>query len=591
MLKNTKLLLALFALSLLTFDSLLPATAQNDLPLRVKQPEKVIFPAYVENEIIVKFKPGVAAGVINELNLRHGVTEKYESPYGKFKVLKIPKGKTVPEMVEIYTKNPNIEYAEPNSIARAFMTPTDPLYPYQWHFDNVTYGGIHMEAAWDISTGDPSVVVAVLDTGVAYEDYKGFEKAPDLATTAFVPGYDFINNDSHPNDDKGHGTHVTGTVAQSTNNSLGVAGIAFNTTIMPVKVLNKQGSGTAQSVADGVYFAANNGADIINLSLGWPVEDGVAYDPGATVRDAIAYAYNAGVTIVAASGNDNEPAVAYPAAYDDYVIAVGGTRYDEAIAYYSNTGSSLDLVAPGGDVTVDQNEDEYGDGVLQETLGKACDAPQYAFVYCFFQGTSMSSPHVSGVAALLLAQDSNRTPDDIRNILQSTAEDKGSSGWDQYYGYGIVDAYTALTFGTVVSITVTENSSFDYGILPLSPGSTTPTRKNTTELGKTPVIKNTGSATVDLSVKSSDAEGDAIPWALVAAGSIAADNYCHQYITDSGVNWTDFPTDNDYTEVIASGLGANDTAPLDLQILMPTHSSDPSQKSITVTIRATESGP
>jgi serine protease len=393
---------------------------------------------FVPGEIIVKFTPAIPDEVIDRINQGHGSSVIYTSPFAGFKRLRIPPAKTIEEMVEIYSKNPNVEYAEPNAICYAFMVPNDPLYPYQWHLYNTTYGGIHIESAWDIQQGDPSVIIGILDTGVAYENYGRYVLAPDLAGTSFVQGYDFVNNDTHPNDDEGHGTHVTGTIAQSTNNNLGVAGIAFNCSIMPVKVLNAQGSGTTQTLADGLYFAANNGADVVNMSLGWPA----GYNPGTTLENAIAYAYNAGVTLVASSGNEGVDVVSYPAAYDDYVIAVGATRYDEQIAYYSQTGSSLDLTAPGGDVTVDQNGDGYGDGVLQQTFDKRPSN----FGYWFYQGTSMASPHVAGVAALVIANGVTG-PDNVRNALQSTAEDHGTGGWDSEYGWGIVDAAAALEFG------------------------------------------------------------------------------------------------------------------------------------------------
>jgi len=601
------------------------SSAQEELPIFVKEEplEKPGRPLYAPDEIIVKFRTGIKKADIENFNRQQETVEKYESPYAHFKVLKIPATKTVGEMVEIYKKNPNIEYAEPNFIYCAFWYPNDQYYQYQWNFDDnhtnnpggaaanpyggLNSGGIRMEDAWPIITGSSSIIVAVVDTGVAFEDYpvpsyesgtikggvKTYKKAPDLAGTNFVSGYDFVHNDTHPNDNNSHGTHVVGTIAQTTNNTIGVAGIAYNTSIMPVKVLDQAGCGYLDDVADGINFAATSGAKVINLSLGGP-------DPSITLENAVANAYNLGVTVIAASGNDGTSAVSYPAAYDAYVIAVGATRYDETRTYYSNYGSSLDLVAPGGDLNVNQNGDGYNDGILQNTFSPYTDRAPWCvspgdtkadptdFGYWFFTGTSMAAPHVVGVAALLLAQNPNRTPDQIRNILQTTAEDKEDLGWDQYYGYGIVDAYAALTYSPI-SITVIANDSFDYGTLPLSLGSATSTKKNTVELGKIPVIKNTGGVTVDLAVKSSDATGGTTPWDLVAAGSIATDKYCHQYSTTTGATWYDFPISNDYTGTVKTSLAVNATTTLDLQILMPTGSTDTTQKSITITIRATQS--
>jgi serine protease len=372
---------------------------------------------YVQDEIIVKFKGD-------------------EKP---FRVIKVPEGKVLQEIGK-YKKRDDIIYAEPNYIAYALLVPNDPYYPYQWHLDNPVYNGIQMEEAWDLQTGNSNIIVAVIDTGVAYEDYvvsrrEAYYLAPDLAETSFVPGYDFVNDDTHPNDDNSHGTHVTGTIAQSTNNALGVAGIAFNTSIMPIKVLDSTGAGTYADVADGIYFAADNGVKVISLSLGGSV-------PSDTLESAVAYAYNNGVTVVAAAGNDGLDTLVYPAAYDVYVIAVGATRYDETLAYYSNYGPSLDLVAPGGDLNVDQNGDGYNDGVLQNTFNPTTKDTS-DFGYWFFQGTSMATPHVSGVAALLIAN-GIVGPDNIKDILQSTAEDLGSAGRDDTYGWGLVDAYAAL---------------------------------------------------------------------------------------------------------------------------------------------------
>jgi len=361
-----------------------------------------------------------------------------------FERVRLTAGRTVEDVIAQYRARTDIEYAEPNHIAYAFSEPNDPLYPFQWHLDNPQYGGIGYEEVRELSTGS-GVVVAVIDTGIAYEDYSDgvttYYRAPDLAHTSFTSGYDFVSNDTHANDENGHGTHVAGTIAQSTNNELGVSGIAPGATIMPVRVLDKNGSGTYADVAEGIRFAADNGAKVINLSLGGSV--GASY-----LEEALAYAYGKGVTIVAASGNGNVGKVSYPAAYDAYVIAVGATRYNETRAPYSNYGTSLDIVAPGGDTSVDQNGDGYGDGVLQQTISGALNN----FSYQYFNGTSMATPHVAGVAALVIAKGTATTPADVRTALLSSADDLGTLGRDNTFGFGIVDAYGAVTWGTQAPI-------------------------------------------------------------------------------------------------------------------------------------------
>ncbi|MGB2865769.1 MAG: S8 family serine peptidase [Sedimentisphaerales bacterium] len=443
-----KKLYLILGIMLLAFHVLVQAGLGDD-QLLVMDPIEYDGPGHVPDEIIVKFKPGVSRSEVAKINSQHGTSVIYTSPFAGFKRFKIPKGLGAAKMVEILSKNPNVEYAELNYVAYALMVPNDPYYsPYQWHLDNPVYGGIGMEEAWDLSSG-VGVTVAVIDTGVAYEDrvdaipiggsgkfrYVTYKLAPDLAKTTFVPGYDFVNDDDHPNDDQGHGTHVTGTIAQSTNNNIGVAGVAYNCSIMPIKVLNSSGSGTYADIADGIYFAANNGAEVINMSLG-------GSSGSITLMDAVAYAHDEkSVTIVCSSGNEGSATtVLYPAAYDDYCIAVGATNYLEQVTGYSNCGASLDLTAPGGD-GVDNNGDGYMDGVLQQTH----NGSNYSdFGYYFYTGTSMAAPHVSGVAALLISNGVATTPDQVRGALESTAEDKGAGGWDSEYGWGIIDAYAAL---------------------------------------------------------------------------------------------------------------------------------------------------
>ena len=392
---------------------------------------------YVPGEFLVKFNPNVSDQTIDTLNSTHGVSTIYTSPYAGFRRLSTPEGKTVADMVEIYQADSNVEYAEANYIAYAMKAPNDELYPLQWHLYNTSFGGINVEAAWTISTGS-GAIVAILDTGIAYEDYSGYQQAPDLTGTFFVAGYDFVNNDEHPNDDSksGHGTHIAGTVAQSTHNGIGTAGIAYNAYLMPVKVLDNWGAGTYADIAEGIIWATDNGAHVINLGFG-------GSEPSMALEEAIAYSYNRGVTLIAAAGNDGIGGVDYPAAYDDYVIAVGATRYDETLTNYSNFGLNLDLVAPGGDLDIDQNGDDYQDGILQQTY-KIDGLDTINWGYSFMEGTSMAAAHVSGVAALLIANGNTTSPDEVRQALESTAEDKDTAGWDIRYGWGIVDAFAAL---------------------------------------------------------------------------------------------------------------------------------------------------
>jgi len=424
--------------------------------------------------VLVKFRAGTTLAQMAALHVAAGATIEKAHPRSGLQRLRLSSNANLDAVVAAYRRSPHVAEAGVGYIAVAADAPNDTNYSYQWTMHNTT-GGIHAEAAWPMSNAGSGVVVAVLDTGAPYENYTGlgglfmqtFVRAPDLMNTTFVAPYDFFNNDTHANDDNGHGGHVTGTIAQDTNNAYGVAGVAHNATIMPLKVLAFDGTGFDDDVAEAIYWAVDHGADVINMSLGYtgtgaPDANGVYCTEIVGLGAALEYAYAAGVTVVAAAGND-AGIVTCPAAYPT-VIAVGATRFDGTSSYYSNRGATIDVVAPGGDDTVDQNGDGFYDGALQETycydwLTLLFLGEYDQFCNVFYVGTSMASPHVAGIAALLLGANPALTPDDVRSIVESTARDRGASGWDTTYGWGAVDAAGTLAVVTGGAPTPTATST------------------------------------------------------------------------------------------------------------------------------------
>lgn len=323
----------------------------------------------------------------------------------------IPDGVSAVDAVAVAQASGLVRYAELDEIRSASA---DPFRVYQWHLDEV-----NADAAWTMSTG-AGTKVAVIDSGVRAGGADGF--------ASLLPGYDWVNDDSDAADDNGHGTHVAGTIAQRTNNNVGVAGLAYGASILPLKVLDAAGNGFTSDVILAVQYAVNNGADVINMSLG-----GGSYLQSEA--DAMLQAYNAGVFVTAATGNDGAAAIDYPSAYAG-VVAVGSTGFGGAIAPYSNRGTGIDLVAPGGNTAVDANADGYGDGVLQETWGGT------SFGYYFYQGTSMATPHVAAAAALLMARGATNVQ--AETWLKSTGVDLGGVGYDTTFGHGLIQADDAL---------------------------------------------------------------------------------------------------------------------------------------------------
>ena len=389
--------------------------------------------------VIVQFKDGVgdriAERCVEDAGGGHALRSAFTSRY----VVEPVAGMSVGELSAHFQVMPEVEYAEQDGAVHAHFTPNDNLYRLQWHLKT-----INAERMWDIQKGDPSVAVAVLDTGVAYEDFGKFRKAPDFGGTVFLTGFNVFTHDAHANDDNFHGTHVASIIAEATDNGSGAAGIAFRTAIMPVKVLDSDGFGSNSGIAEGIDYVTNfrqggvNPVKVINLSLGGGTRS-------QTLKSAIDRAVAAGITIVASAGNDNTSPVDYPAAFEN-VIAVGSVDGRKVKAPYSSFGADLDLMAPGGDLRRDDNGDGRPDGILQQTFDPTTAATQGRyddFAYFFVVGTSQAAPQVSALAALL-AKQGVTDPLAIQAIMQKTAEDLGAPGRDDQFGWGLIRPSEAL---------------------------------------------------------------------------------------------------------------------------------------------------
>jgi serine protease len=374
------------------------------------------------DSIIVNFREDVSTATLSEqieaIAANYETTASLNSIYAIDEhIYTISGDKKVLDRLQKSSLKEYVDYIEPNYIYQALEAPNDPEYSKQWNLHN-----IHVERAWEETKGE-GITVAVIDTGVS--------RVPDLRQTEFVPGYNFVSDRNDASDDNGHGTHVAGTIAQSTNNNYGVAGIAYQAKIMPLKVLAAQGGGSVSDIADAIRFAADKGADIINMSLGGGGESQV-------MKDAIDYAYDKGVVIIAAAGNSNQNAASYPARYPK-VISVSALDSAGKKAPYSNYGAGVDISAPGGS--------ESGK-IVQETI----DPTTGDAVFSGFQGTSMAAPHVAGVAALIKASGVEK-PDEILAVLTQSSRKVEDDNFN-YYGAGQLDAGEAVKLALKGQITV-----------------------------------------------------------------------------------------------------------------------------------------
>lgn len=354
---------------------------------------------------------------VQTLNQEYGISPRLNSEFSLDDHVYVVKGdRLLLEQLQATDLKNYTESIEPNYIYQATDIPNDPDYAKQWNLRS-----INMESAWDDTKGH-GVTVAVIDTGIT--------QVPDLKDTKFAQGYDFVNDRIEANDDAGHGTHVAGTIAQSTNNEYGVAGIAYEAKLMPLKVLGASGGGTVADIAEAIKFAADHEADVINLSLGGAGESSL-------LKEAIDYAYNKGVVVVAAAGNSNQNAASYPARYP-HAIGISALDPSGAKAPYSNFGAGVDLSAPGGS--------EAGK-ILQNTI----DPQTGKAVFEGYQGTSMAAPHVAGVAALIKSV-GVEDPEDVLKILKESSRSVEEDPLN-HFGAGQLDAGAAVKLALKGQIT------------------------------------------------------------------------------------------------------------------------------------------
>jgi serine protease len=369
----------------------------------------------IAGEVLIDLKDSASADDVADLSRTYGIAvhanSAWSDDHDKFEVADVDPS-SEDALIAKLAADPRVEHVERMTLLKASFVPDDPLYDSkQWHLKRVG-----AETAWDYTCG-MGVTVAVIDTGVACFDKGPFMKGTDLSGTRCDGGYNFVDNSKEAYDDHGHGTHVAGTIAQTTNNGKGTAGLAYCATLMPIKVLSKRGFGTVANVAEGIRFAADNGAQVINMSLGGPIKSQV-------LEDAVNHAIKKGVIIVAAAGNSGKD-VGYPAAYPG-VIAVSATDANDKIAWFSSRGPEVAIAAPGV-------------GVTQQTV---CDGGKNKCeIFGTFSGTSMASPHVAGVAAMVVGMGVTDASS-VRAALQSTAVAKDDP---KLYGAGILNGASAVS--------------------------------------------------------------------------------------------------------------------------------------------------
>jgi hypothetical protein len=354
-------------------------------------------PGHVPEQLLVQPKAHVSEAEFQGLVRSHGAMEVGAIHQINVRVLHVPEER-LSTVLSALRHNPNIEFAEPDLLVEPALVPNDTYYSLEWHLPK-----IEAASAWDTTVGTSNIIIAIIDSGVDGNH-------PDLAPQ-LVPGWNFYDNNADTSDVTGHGTGVAGNACAAGNNGIGVASPAWNCKIMPIRVADTNGYASTSMIAQGVIYAADNGAKVANASF--------QITSTATLTNAAAYFQTKGGIITVAAGNSG---IFSPSPDDPYLITVSATDANDAVASFSNTGNNIDISAPGVNIVTTVRGGGYG----------------------YATGTSASAPLVAGVAALVLSVNPNLSAVQLRSLLEQTADDLGPAGWDPGYGYGRLNAYKAV---------------------------------------------------------------------------------------------------------------------------------------------------
>lgn len=482
--------------------------------------------SHVAGELLVSPRSGVSDADLESVYNGHGGRKIRTLSQIRVHQIQVPE-RSLEAIEAALRKNPKVAFVEKNFVAEANLVPNDPSFSNQWHLPKVS-----APAAWDLTTGSSSITVAVIDSGVD-------PSHPDLSNK-LVPGYNFLGGStSDTHDVYGHGTAVAGVIGADTNSGIGVAGLGWNTTIMPLVVVNSSNVATYADIASAINYAADHKAKVINMSLG-----GTSYS--STLQSAVDYAWSKGLVVVAAAGNNSSSAGFYPAALNN-VVAVSATDNNDNLAGFSNFGNWIAVSAPGTYIYTTNNGGGYGN----------------------WQGTSFSSPQVAAVAALLFAENASLSNQQVVDLIKSNSDDLGTAGFDTSFGWGRLNAYRAVqavqsTPNLSLSISSPTNGSVVSGLVAVSTSVSSQNPVSRVELY------------VDGGLFATDTSSP-FTFGWDTTGLTGSHNLFAKVIDSAGYSATSSP--------ITVNVGQADTTPPDVQVTSVAYDG----KSITVTATASDS--